>query len=922
MADGIWINEHKYLSFAEAANTSKLKNEIASRSAAWDFADIVGLLPDPDPVLEKMGEGPEILKSLMADGHLRSIVQTRKLGVLRKKFTFEPGILEGDKKPTSQAEQLCQDLNRDFNDLKPRNLLSQILDAPLYGFTPIELTFEPGAHLMLKKAEAKPNRWFGFGSDNEMRFKSQKEEEEGEKLPYGKFVVAQHFPTYDNPYGDRLLSACFWPKTLKNGGLKFWTALMEKYGMPFLVGHYGKGTTPDEQQQMLTKLERMIRHAVAVVPASDKIEMLGGSGKTGGGYMIFDKMRMACDAEMSKVILGQTLTSDAGDKGTHALGKVHEGVLSLYQESDQNLAKTTLDEIAVIYTRVNRDGVAPPVCTFPEQEKTLTEFADRDKALEQSGRFKLKSSYYIRRYGFQEDDFELVDKAAQPADHGEHEEKSDPWSVENQLALAAHQQDRLEEKIKEYVLETADIFALYKKQLRQWAKGHKSIKKALVAVPQLFDTFETDELKSCILPSLIDSDRLGGGSVPDETHDFAQAQWGKGRPFKEALEFFNAKAFTISNIARDDVVAGVKDELKKVLAHGGDIKTFRQNIDSLFIEKGLDPLASHHINTIYRTNMQSAYMAGRYQLLTKPHILKARPYWKYVAVGDGLTRPTHAAMNGKIFHHSNAIWQVWYPPNGFNCRCDVVSLSTREIERDGLTVTAEDLSGTAVEDVNKVTGEIKVYALNPDEGFGAKGGSLEKAYHAQRKKNKGNIRWRESDGQPGPADLGRPLKGAIPQEQWRPVKRGERLEDIVAAGKLSEGEAFGRLEALYRKEMGISPLETHSVVRAKDGEAIQITMEALGHAMVKRDDARERFIPYLRHTLEDPYEVLLTEYQTESGKTKYRKKYIALFKDEKQTGMIIVAEVQKDGAVLWNIMNTKKGNLDRQRKGVKLVYGR
>lgn len=200
MPDGIYITPTKFVSFAESKrNLSSLKQEIASRSAAWDFSGLVGLLPDPDPILRKRGDGVEILEELTGDGHLLSVMQGRKLGSLKQEFTFEPGVDEDGKK-TSQSEQLCKDFTRDMAKLKNRDLISSILDAPYYGMTPIELTFEPGAYLQLRKLEAKPVRWFGFDEDNEPRFRSLEEAEEGEKLPWGKFVFARHFPTYDNPY--------------------------------------------------------------------------------------------------------------------------------------------------------------------------------------------------------------------------------------------------------------------------------------------------------------------------------------------------------------------------------------------------------------------------------------------------------------------------------------------------------------------------------------------------------------------------------------------------------------------------------------------------------------------------------------------------------------------------------------------------
>lgn len=61
-----------------------------------------------------------------------------------------------------------------------------------------------------------------------------------------------------------------------------------------------------------------------------------------------------------------------------------------------------------------------------------------------------------------------------------------------------------------------------------------------------------------------------------------------------------------------------------------------------------------------------------------------RPYWQYLAVMDSKTRPSHAALHGKIFPADDPFWNSFYPPNGFNCRCHVRSLSKRQIERYGL----------------------------------------------------------------------------------------------------------------------------------------------------------------------------------------------------------------------------------------------
>ena len=46
-------------------------------------------------------------------------------------------------------------------------------------------------------------------------------------------------------------------------------------------------------------------------------------------------------------------------------------------------------------------------------------------------------------------------------------------------------------------------------------------------------------------------------------------------------------------------------------------------------------------------------------------------------------------MNGKVFSADHPIWDTWYPPNGFRCRCQVVTLSKRQVEERGLKVEEE-----------------------------------------------------------------------------------------------------------------------------------------------------------------------------------------------------------------------------------------
>ena len=72
-----------------------------------------------------------------------------------------------------------------------------------------------------------------------------------------------------------------------------------------------------------------------------------------------------------------------------------------------------------------------------------------------------------------------------------------------------------------------------------------------------------------------------------------------------------------------------------------------------------------------------------------PDVMRLRPYWQYDAVNDSHTRPSHLAMDGRVFPADSPVWDTWYPPNGFRCRCTVTTLSARQVKERGLKVETE-----------------------------------------------------------------------------------------------------------------------------------------------------------------------------------------------------------------------------------------
>lgn len=135
-------------------------------------------------------------------------------------------------------------------------------------------------------------------------------------------------------------------------------------------------------------------------------------------------------------------------------------------------------------------------------------------------------------------------------------------------------------------------------------------------------------------------------------------------------------------MAKGDMLTAVYDSIGRAMESGQTRAGWKKELGQIFDQKGWDKLEGYALDNIFRTNIQSAYQAGRYRQMME--VADSRPWWQYSAINDGQTRLTHAALHGKIVRNDDPFWDTFYPPNGFRCRCTVKTLSTRQLERKNL----------------------------------------------------------------------------------------------------------------------------------------------------------------------------------------------------------------------------------------------
>jgi phage gp29-like protein len=392
--------------FSEKNDTGKRPyplGVIATRQA-FLFSTLNELLPNPDVILQKNNETLETYKNFLYDAHVSSCVQSRKAGVLSLNWEINRG---GTKSTESEF------IEEIFSRLNLRQIISEMLDAPLFGFKPIEIYWiEADGKIVPKELKGKPSWWFEFDSNNMLRFKDRNKPN-GVLLPNKKFLLLQHNATYDNPYGESILAKCYYPVIFKKGGMKLWSVFTQKYGMPFLHGKIGLGKEQEEAYELFNILEKLQQDGIAVTEEEVNIDILESS-KTSSAD-VYKNLLHFCNAEISKAILSQTLTTEQGDTGSYAMSQTHLQVRKDVVDADKQLVEYWLNKLIEWIIEFNFVSVSemPRFVMYEEQDVDMT-LAQRDQTLSSTGQVKFTKEYFKRNYGFKDDEIEISYEQTKP----------------------------------------------------------------------------------------------------------------------------------------------------------------------------------------------------------------------------------------------------------------------------------------------------------------------------------------------------------------------------------------------------------------------------------------------------------------------------------------------------------------------------
>ncbi len=670
------------------------------------------------------------------DLHYASVLGTRKRAVARLPIVIEAAS------DSPLDIKLADEVRALFKRRGTKGMFEEQLDALGKGYSVNEIMWDKSTSpWQPARYEWRDPRFFQFDRETlrELRLKDEADLMNGLPLPAYKFMIHTPRLKCGIPIRGGLARLAAWTYIFKNFTVKDWMAFCEVFGMPLRLGKYRPGETEDNINILKSAVANLGSDAAAVIPEGMMIEFIENSKGT-GGEGLFERLANWLDKQMSKAILGQTMTADDGS--SQAQAKVHDEVREDIRDADaEQLAETLERDLVIPYICLNHGPQkAYPAVYLREPDQTDIPVMSEALAKLVPLGLRVEASEVRDRMGFSDPakDAECLGSPAaapnpdvkKPVVAANHE-----TTCPHCIALNA-EGAALPDQIDMVVLKALDLddgsnmVAGIREQI---IKAGTLENAAAMLSPQGLNTLP---IAAAIGDAQILSNLTGRDEIMTDLALNAEQAQPVSLPFEEAINFFRQKlgmqsatwseiyasehdhAFTVAGVMRDDMLSDFRLAIDTAIAEGTTYQTFLGEFDTIVGKYGwsYNGTRGWRSRVIYDTNIRTSYQAGRYAQMTDPDVLKYRPNWMYQHGDSVHPRPMHLSWHGTVLPADDPWWESHYTPNGWGCKCRVTALSNRDLARLDKKVGTAPNDGT-FEWVNPATGEVRNIPRGIDPGW-------------------------------------------------------------------------------------------------------------------------------------------------------------------------------------------------------------
>lgn len=371
--------------------------------------------------------------------HYAGVLGVRKRQVAGLEITVEAA--------SDAAEDVAAaDLVRDFigrDDLEDE--LFDILDAVGKGFSATEIIWDTSeGQWTISALKWRDPRWFVFDRDDgeTLRLRGTAGDED---LWPAKWIVHKAKIKSGLPIRGGLARSAAWAYLFKTFTTSEWAIFCEAYGQPLRLGKYGLSASEKDKEILLRAVGSIASDFAATIPESMAVEFVEAS--ITGSIDLYERRADWLDRQISKLVLGQTATTDA-QAGGYAVGKVHDGVRDDIERADARQLASTLNRdivIPLVALNLGSRKAYPKIRIGRPDETDINDLVANVVKLVPLG-LKVGMSTMRDKLGLPDPDADeelLVPQAAAPAPSPDQEEAPPP-KVATQSQMGGTDQDAID----------------------------------------------------------------------------------------------------------------------------------------------------------------------------------------------------------------------------------------------------------------------------------------------------------------------------------------------------------------------------------------------------------------------------------------------------------------------------------------------
>lgn len=295
-----------------------------------------------------------------------STLSTRKRAVARMPVTVTPaGESKEDLAEAALVEQVLE--SAAFRTAK-----IDMLDAIGKSFSATEMIWDLSARpLAPVQFKHRDPRFFKFDRDDPERLVLRADGGQEELWP-NSWIVHRAKAKSGLPIRGGLARLVAWPFLFHSFNGKDWAVFAEAFGQPLRVGKYDAGASPADVATLLEALRSVGTDYAAAIPQAMEVEFV--KAEIGSSTDLYERRADWLDRQVSKIVLGQTGTTDSSEGSGYAQAKVHDGVREDIADSDaEQLAATISEQVVQPLIDLNfpaRKRAGYPMVTIgrPEEE--------------------------------------------------------------------------------------------------------------------------------------------------------------------------------------------------------------------------------------------------------------------------------------------------------------------------------------------------------------------------------------------------------------------------------------------------------------------------------------------------------------------------------------------------------------------------